>query len=119
MNCWFEPQSAYLAPHFVYAHQLSRFDRVVRASSERGCNVVLRYENLSSEFAVLMDWLGLNVRLPPQQTSRPRPGRATDSTCFTAGGARKLLSAATRSIVSRWYGGDFALLGYTDSEAGG
>jgi hypothetical protein len=111
LNCWFEPQSAYLARSFVYVEGLRRFDEAVEPAA-RGCNIVLRHENLGREFEALMRWAALDVRLPQPAASKTKPGRSRGSTCFTAAGARALLAPPTRALVQRWYARDFELLGY-------
>mmetsp|Transcript_32605 Transcript_32605/g.85676 ORF Transcript_32605/g.85676 Transcript_32605/m.85676 type:complete len:380 (-) Transcript_32605:129-1268(-) len=130
-DCWYLPQSSYLAPAFVFISQLDRLESPQERYSDRnvntgkgrtfesgaqravpvlGCNIVLRYETLKRDFSQLMELAGLpGVRLAAPRSRRP--GRVNGS-CFSPTGARNLLLPATRKIVQKWYARDFEMLGY-------
>ena len=121
LNCWVEPQSAYLAEHFSTVNDLPSLNARTRSSqplsssgSTSGCNIVLRYESLQADFTALMRWAQLSVKLPRRSRGArsPSPGRVNAS-CFDAHGARELLLPYTRSIVQQMYARDFEVLGYT------
>ena len=121
LNCWVEPQSAYLAEHFSTVNDLPSLNARTRSSqplsssgSTSGCNIVLRYESLQADFTALMRWAQLSVKLPRRSRGArsPSPGRVNAS-CFDAHGARELLLPYTRSVVQQMYARDFEVLGYT------
>ena len=131
-SCWFEPQSAYLAQKWASVgdlrgetiHDAGEPARV--APSDRGCNIVLRYENLADEFAALMKWAQLNISLPERRkvgfnpsSARVKssvaspPPSAVDSGCLSPSGAQALLTDDALAIVRRRWQDDFRVLGYS------
>ena len=147
LTCWFEPQSAYLAHEWRWARDLQddtsgRVRRAHMAPSDRGCKIVLRYENLADEFAALMRWAGLNISLPvkrptssgtsawkravcrpglhlsregrcfPREAPSPPSPPPVDTECLSPKGAQALLSDDALAIVHRRWRDDFSVLGY-------
>jgi hypothetical protein len=113
LNCWFEAQSSFLARSWVYAADgLPQFERHTQPETDRGCNIVMRYENLRSDFEKVMQWAHLELTLPMRK--RKSPGHA--GSCFNPTSARRMLSSEALAIVHRWYARDFETFGYPRSD---
>ena len=100
-DCHMLPQARFVASNWVYLSTLLRWEReeavVKLASQEPGCNVVLSFERLQSEFPQLMSWAGLNINLTAKVPTVSSEHRGAPAPCFTPDGARAVL----RSIRSR------------------
>lgn len=111
-QCWFTPQSAYLAHNWGFVEGITRFDER-SAREDPGCNIVLKYERLAEDFSALMQAVGLRIRLSSHNSDSKMagPGRV-NATCFTPEGARSLLLPSVREIVQKWYATDLELFDY-------
>lgn len=92
-------QAQYVAKKFIDVSTLvSRWTREEAVlefqrwgTTDRGCNIVLRFENLATEFRQLMAWMGLALNMSDHQPLVSPYLRGDWADCLTPEGARNLM----------------------------